>query len=227
MAAPVVVVYVDGSFFEQGGFAGSGVYFGSGSPLNLVQYVPADKYGKRSALLAEMYAAVLATRQAHFHGIRNLVIKQDCKEAIKALQNAPLTCKKSDQLLQDFLYSSRYVSVTFEWVKSHQELAGGESLDVLGNHEADRMAKLGANLTRYQSSITEMDAQNPLLKPFPSNSSCKNGNGTDMDRIEQFGQEAIDSLPVDVLTSMCADRHLRTRMLACHSRTKTLFARLC
>jgi ribonuclease HI len=237
-----VVVYVDGSYFEQGEFAGSGVYFGRDSPLNLVQYLPEEKGQKKTPLRAEVYASVLAVRQAHVHGIKRLVIKQDCKEAIRLLETTLATTK--DLLLQQYLKSRRWVHVDFMWIKSHQDLNGGADEDVFGNHAADQMAKLAANLTRYRDAVLDMDQKNPLQKPLPSAADASRKTrvenvGKWLDEMKSLEQlmarlednvenkhEVVEALPRSVLEAMWPDADLRRRLLACHSPHKTLFCYL-
>lgn len=223
--------YVDGSFFAEGRFAGSGVYFGPDSPLNLVQYLPDNKYGEKTALLAEIYASVLAARQAYLAGFSCLVIKQDCKEAIQMLEKAKLCTQ--DLLLQEFLKTRKYIDVRFEWIKSHQGLADADE-NVLGNHEADRMAKLAANLTRYRSAVEEMDSKNPLLKPFPfKRPHVENLQGwlkenPNLDGLEQLENrsELVAAIPRDMLLGMWSDDGIRIRLLAAHNCRTTLFPSL-
>ncbi len=175
-----LVVYVDGSFFEEGEFAGSGIYFGPDHGLNLEQYLP-EEYTDRStkctsAIRAEIYASVLAIRQAYEHNIQtSLIIKQDCKEAIHMLKqidpSQPLpTSLVKDPLLSAWWTARQYISVKFEWVKAHETtFTFATEQDWHGNYMADKMAKRAANMTRYEDARRIMDAQNPLKRPFVLN----------------------------------------------------------
>lgn len=172
------IAYVDGSYFEQGDFAGSSVYFSEESPLNLVQYLPLEykREGDEQALRAEIYASVLAIRQAYENSITYLLIKQDCKEAIKFLSDIdhrlPLSVLQNrDPLVVAWWNLRQYITVHFEWIKAHSHFSDPQQSqmsieDFLGNFYADKLAKKAANLNRYTQECKHMDACNPLKKPF-------------------------------------------------------------
>jgi ribonuclease HI len=152
-----IYAYVDGSYYSKANFAGSAVYFGD-IKYDIEQYMPDDmRWGAKTAMRAEMYAALLAARQGINMGLSEIIIRQDCKGAIKLLTEISTYSAKKvesmgrifyDPLLHSWWKVIQYIHFTFEWVPAHTSMS--------------KEAKRAANRSRYIQDIIDMDRQNPF-----------------------------------------------------------------
>jgi ribonuclease HI len=159
-------VYVDGSFLPSTPLGGAAVYFHEQSPYNVETYVP----NVISAFDAEVYASVMATRQALEMGISRLIIHQDCKQAIEFLQKIDYRRKctaLTNTLTEQFWKCSQYIEVILVHVKAHVSIAPAKESEAyqhwFGNQQADIMAKRASQFSRYNDARLRMERQNPLL----------------------------------------------------------------
>lgn len=186
--ASVLVAYTDGSYLPQtrGGFSGSAVFFDSGSPLNLEQHLNGTPWAspRPGSLRAELYACLLAARQAAEIRVRRLVIKTDCKDAIAWFRDAERDHRQqrqqhSDPIAASWLCARQLVHVELSYTPAHTDRPRRQDFgrdadryeaadrDWVGNSEADRMAKRAAHRFRYDDDVRRMTSENPLWKPWP------------------------------------------------------------
>lgn len=161
-----IEVYTDGSWipgFDKRGYAGIGVWFGTGSSKNVS--CPIDQE-RSTSQLAELLAVQLALRYCRY--VADLVILSDSNYAINCLttwykawqSNGWMTSKgepvKYSELIQNILalISSRELlgyKLTFTHVRAHKGLVGNEGADKLA-HGASKLLEL-----KYHSKVHFFD----------------------------------------------------------------------
>lgn len=171
-----IIAYTDGSYYESGNFAGAAVFFENcvNEDLHVEQYM-SDVWGERSALRAEIFAALLALRRSIQIQASFITIRIDCKDAKNILESIdPRSVPDPRVIFDPLLYMwwklNQYIYVNLEWIPAHTQIPKNTQSSKfkkwVGNYRADEMAKRAANLTRYAKECRRMDENNPFYDPI-------------------------------------------------------------
>ncbi|KAJ3397295.1 Ribonuclease H1 [Lobulomyces angularis] len=149
----VLNIYTDGCCINNGrggAIAGAGVFFSLGDPRNISERVPGEQTNNRGELLAAIRALEVSSYNVALtihtdsmyliNGLKGWIANWK-KRGWKTSYNTPVLNKDLWERL-DELNSSRK-SVEWVYVKAHS--------GILGNEEADRLAKIGAYLPAVKS----------------------------------------------------------------------------
>jgi len=133
--APEGVVYTDGSCFNNGqpnAAAGAGVYFGDSDPRNLAEEVPGDQTNNRG----EAYAILRALQETK----GPLEIRSDSRYSIDCATRKK-TARVNLDLFRQIWRICRTRTVTFTWLKGHNNDRGNDGADRLAGEAARRRLK--------------------------------------------------------------------------------------
>ena len=161
----VQVIYTDGACINNGkadAAAGYGIFWGTSHSNNTGQPLPIDGYTPTNNR-AELYAVIMALKQACEAGLDRVVIKCDSSYVIQTItshihvwiKNNSLKTRKNCDLWEILLSVSEGISVHWDLVSGH---AG-----IPGNVIADELANRGAELYGFYGNDTSAEPSNSIL----------------------------------------------------------------